>query len=138
MKSFKQKCIEEGILDNVLNMGSKFLYFWRNHWILNAAHGLERIIQRMKLSIDQLKLLFKTAIEKFDKMSTEVGQEILFYSKSLNQGFVSVVDNGGNLKLITFLPPGRSNPKPGTEKIVVESLEGEEMTFENILIVEID
>lgn len=139
MKRFKDFCIEEGVLDNVLNMGSKFLYFWHQKWIINTKHGLERIVQRMKLSVEQLKVLFRNAIESFEKMSRKAGDEILFYSKSLQQGFVSVVQPDGNLKLITFLPPGRSNPKPGTEKLVIESMCGdEEYTFENIEIVEID
>lgn len=139
LKGFKEfSKLEENILDDVLNLGSKFLYFWKNKWILNTKHGLERILQRSKLKIDQLKQLFRKAIEKVNTMKTDVGQTFLFYSKSLNQGFISAVGEQGNLNLITFLPPGRSFPKPGTQKVVIESLEGEQLEFENITVVELD
>lgn len=132
MKTMKQT-IEEGVLDDVLNMGSQFLYFWKKKWIINTKHGMERIMQRSKLTIAQIKLLFKRAIEKFINMQATVGQEFLFYSNSLKQGFVSVVGKDGNLKLITFLPPGKSFPKDGTKKMVIEGKE-----YEDITIVELD
>lgn len=122
--------INEGVLDNVLSMGSKFLYFWKNKWIINTAHGLERIIQRNMLSVDDLKRLFKEAIEKALELGVHTGEEILFWSKSLKQGFVSAIDPQGNIKLITFLPKGKHTPKDGTEHIVVEG--------KQIRIIEID
>ena len=121
MKSFKEKCIEEGVLDDVLNMGSKFLYFWKNLWVMNTQHGAERIMQRSKLGSDGLKQLFKKAIEKFKKMPQAAGEAILFFSKSLNQGFVAAVGPQGNLRLITFLPPGKHFAKDGTLKVIMES-----------------
>lgn len=116
-----RKHIDEGVLDNVLNMGSRFLYFWKNKWIINTEHGLERIMQRNKLSVDELKRLFKEAIEKAIQLGVHTGEEILFWSKSLKQGFVSVIGPQGNIKLITFLPKGKHQPKMGTEHIVIES-----------------
>jgi hypothetical protein len=128
-----KETIEEGILDDVLNLGSRFLYYWKKKWILNTKHGIERIIQRSRLSIQELKFLFKNAIEKFTKLKAKAGAEFLFYSKSLKQGFISVVERDGNLKLITFLPRGKSFPKPGTKKMVIEGVE-----YENITYVELD
>ncbi|KFZ26286.1 MAG: hypothetical protein KQ78_01459 [Candidatus Izimaplasma bacterium HR2] len=113
--------IKEGVLDNILNMSSKFLYFWKNKWIINTHHGLERITQRNKLSANDLKNLFKKAIEKAIQLGVHTGEEILFWSKSLKQGFVSAIDPQGNIKLITFLPKGKHQPKTGTEHIVLES-----------------
>ena len=124
-RSFKEHCIEEGVLDNVLNIGSKFLYFWKNKWVMNTQHGLERILTRSKLGADGLKDLFKRAIEKFNKMGAETGEAILFYSKGLKQGFVAAVGPQGNLQLITFLPPGKHFAKDGTLKVVMESAEDE-------------
>lgn len=126
----KKGYISEGVLDDVLSFGSKFLYFWKNKWIINTAHGLERIIQRNKLTISELKLLFKEAIEKAIELGVHTGEEILFWSKSLKQGFVSTIDPQGNIKLITFLPKGKHQPKSGTEHIVVEG--------KQIRIIEID
>lgn len=118
---FEQYLIQEGILDNVLNLGSKFLYFWKNKWIINTKHGLERITQRNNLTVDQLKKLFREAIEKAIELGVHTGEEILFWSKSLKQGFVSAIDKSGNIDLITFLPRGKHQPKTGTEHIVLES-----------------
>lgn len=126
----KQGYIKEGVLDNVLSLGSKFLYFWKNKWIINTAHGLDRIIQRNKLSVEDLKRLFKEAIEKALELGVQTGEEILFWSKSLKQGFVSAIDPQGNIKLITFLPKGKHQPKTGTEHVVVED--------KQIRIIEID
>ena len=84
MKSMKET-IEEGILDDVLNLGSKFMYFWKKKWILNTKHGMERIIQRSKLKIDELKFLFKSAINKLTKLKAKAGDEFLFFSRSLQQ-----------------------------------------------------
>jgi len=140
IKSFKQRQteIDEGLLDGVLNLGSKFLFFWKNLWLLNTKHGLDRIIQRTTLTTDDIKTLFINAIEQFKTMTAKAGDEILFFSKSLNQGFVSGVDANGNLSLITFLPPGRSFPKPGTEKVVVEDMNGTIIEFKKLTIVEIE
>lgn len=114
------KHVNEGVLDDVLDLSSRFLYFWKNKWIINTAHGLDRIIQRNKLSVVELKRLFKEAIEKAIKLGVHTGEEILFWSKGLKQGFVSAVDSQGNIKLITFLPRGKHQPKTGTEHIVLE------------------
>lgn len=124
MKTFKQ-FLDENILDDVLDLGSKFLYFWKNRWVINTKHGFERIMKRSKLTKDELKTLFRNAIKKLSKIGASAGDNILFFSKSLKQGFVSAVDDKGNLRLITFLPRGKDFPKPGTEKVVVEGIEEE-------------
>lgn len=120
-QSFKEY-LSENILDDVLNLGSRYLYFWKNTWVLNTKHGAERIDQRSHLAPEQLKKLFKGAIEKLKTMSAKVGDNILFFSRSLNQGFVSNVGTDG-LRLITFLPRGKSFAKDGTQKVVTESCE---------------
>ena len=117
--SFKEY-LEENVLNDVLNLTSKYLYFWKDTWILNTKHGLERILQRSTLKPDQLKKLFKTAIEKAKSIGAKVGENILFFSRSLNQGFVSSIGSDG-IRLITFLPPGKSFAKDDTRKIVTES-----------------
>ena len=113
--------LNEGMLEDVLNLGSRFLYYWKNKWVINTKHGLERIVQRNSLSMDQLRKLFRNAIEKSIQLGIKVGEEVLFWSKGLQQGFVSAIDPQGNIKLITFLPKGKHQPKQGTEHIVVES-----------------
>jgi len=120
MSKLQNYLVSEGILDDVLNLGSKFMYFWKNKWIINTKHGLDRIGQRNKLTTTELKRLFKEAIEKSIELGVRAGEEILFWSKSLKQGFVSAIDNQGNIDLITFLPRGKHQPKDGTEHVVLE------------------
>lgn len=122
-KTFKEY-LEENILNDVLNLGSKFMYFWKNTWIINTKHGMERILQRSNLTTEQLKKLFKNAIEKAKEIGAKTGENILFFSRSLNQGFVSAVGSDG-LRLITFLPPGKSFAKDDTKKVVTEGFDGE-------------
>lgn len=121
--------LTENVIDGVVDLGSKFLFHWRNHWIVNTKHGMDRIIERSKLSLDQLKFLFQKSLEKLASMKTRIGETVLFFSRSLNQGFVSAINSSGDLTLITFLPKGRHNPKPGTD---VELLEHMEYTFVEI------
>lgn len=116
----QQHLIDEGVLDGVLNLGSKFMYFWKGKWIINTKHGLDRIMQRNTLKKEQIAQLFKEAIEKAIQMGVHTGEEILFWSKSLKQGFVSAIDKQGNIDLITFLPRGKHQPKTGTEHVVLE------------------
>jgi hypothetical protein len=113
----------EQIKDGVLDLKSRFLLHWKKHWIINTKHGLERIIERGELTAEQMKQLFQRALDKFANMKARVGEAFLFFSKSLNQGFVSAVNGHGDLTLITFLPRGRRNPKPGTDVALMESLE---------------
>jgi len=136
MKTFKeyleQPPLDENVLQDVLSLSSRFMYFWNNLWILNTKHGGERIGERNKLSADQIKVLFKRALDKLANLKLALNKEVLFFSRSLNQGFVSVVVPEG-LKLITFLPKGKSFPKPGTDKLVVESETGEQYTIDEVI-----
>jgi hypothetical protein len=89
------------------------------------------------LQPEQLKKLFKGAIEKLKTMAAKVGDNILFYSRSLNQGFVSAVGPDG-LRLITFLPRGKGHAKEGTKKVMTESVDGQIIEHEIHHVVEID
>jgi hypothetical protein len=109
--------------DGTFNYGSTFLFSWNGHWIIDTNHGWDRIKERSKLPIDKLKLLFQKALAQFDRGFYRNGQEILFFSNQLNQGFVGAVANNKNIRLITFLPPGRRTPMPGTAVALVESID---------------
>lgn len=116
MKTFKEYI---ATLDDTLDLNSRFMYHWHDKWVFKTKHALDRIKERLKGDvIDKLKTLFKNAIDK----AVSVG-EYLFYSKSLDQGFIGSVDNRGNITAITVLPPGKSFPKDGTDKIIVEDKE---------------
>lgn len=132
LPSFKDYLIAEGAVDDVLNMGSKYFYHWKDKWILASKHGIERIFERSSLSKEQLKKLFKNAIERLKTIKVNLEDTVLFYSKSLEQGFISAVDREG-LRLITFLPRGKQIAKDGTEKVIVESIDGDKYEVDHIM-----
>ena len=50
------------------------------------------------------------------------GGEYIFFSRSMNQAYVvSYNERKKLIKIITVLPEGRSRPKPGTKKVLMES-----------------
>lgn len=55
----------------------------------------------------------------------------LYYSKSYEQGII-VYWNRSAVSILTILPKGRGNPKPGTEKIMIEHY-GLELGFTNVI-----
>lgn len=101
---------------------SKRLYSWKNKWILSTRHGMERIKARLQIPFEEIKGLFKKSINKVLDKGLATG-DYLFYSPELEYGYVGFVKPNQDIILITFLPKGRSNPKPGTEKYVVEGKE---------------
>jgi len=132
LESVETPPLDENILQDVLNLGSRFMYFWKNLWIINTKHGGERIGERNQLTKDQMKVLFKRALDKLANLKIALNKEILFFSRSLNQGFVSVVVPEG-LKLITFLPKGKQFPKPGTDKMIIEAENGKQIEVDEII-----
>lgn len=120
-----------------LQLGSPYIYKYKGKWIIDTKHSIDRRYQRVKqnkfvLTEKQIIFLFKKIIDYCLKNENKwVGlyeTEILFFSKSLNQGVVITYrrDKNSNsdekhVVIITYLPKGKSNPKPGTLKVVTES-----------------
>ena len=94
-------------------------FWWNGRALFATTHGKERRTERGRSWL-QIKSLYKRVLQKYSQMSVRAGEEILFYSRSLNQGIVTAVE-GKNLRIITFLPPGRNNPMPGTTMAFVEN-----------------
>ncbi len=110
---------ESVVADGTFNPSSTFLFRWHGRWLIDTNHGFERIKERSKIGLEGLKKLFQRAMDWVDRNARKAG-EYLFFSKSLNQGFVAKIA-GKNVKLITFLPFGKHNPKPGTKVEIVEN-----------------
>ena len=111
MKSFKQFINEEHMnVDGVdFDLG---------------LHFTDRLKERSQLSIDEIKQLMSSIREKL--ASIRPMGEFLFYSRKLKQGVIAAWDSfKQKLKMITFLPRNKEYPKPGTQKVYVESLETE-------------
>ena len=86
-----------------------------------AARSYER---RPDMEVDDWKKLHRRVADYLQKSTKKQSGEYLFYSKSLQQGYVAVVAyNTKTVKIITVLPRGRSNPDSNTTKIIVENKE---------------
>ncbi len=84
-----------------------------------------------KLTKSELETFFKRMIEKYLSMGPKYTKldnpEFLFYSKSLNQAMIIAyrrdykrIDKLNHFIIVTILPRGRKNPKPGTQTILLE------------------
>lgn len=101
-----------------------------NGWeVVLTTHGQERDGERTGSSFESRHAawdLFLTRviakIERIDPARRKAG-EYLFTSRSANQSVIFNVDPTVNqLRVITILPPGRHMPKPGTPKVLIESI----------------
>jgi len=113
-----------------LDLGNEYLYSFKGKWIIDTKHSVQRKVERNELEEREIELLFKRSIKELIKRGrsyTEKDGLYLFYSKSLDQAMIidyredkKGKSKGRHLIMISYLPKGRSKPRPGTEKIVVE------------------
>lgn len=86
-----------------------------------AAQAYDR---RPEFEFDDWKKLHRNALMGLMKTSGAKSGDYIFHSKSLDQAYVAAVDTRRKtFRIITVLPKGRSNPKPGTERLMVEGVE---------------
>lgn len=122
----------------MINTSSEYIFNYRGKNVIDTKHSIDRRYERVKkgefyLSEKELVSFFKNIIDYLISRDAEwvdiKETEILFFSKSLDQGIVIAYrrdyrDKKGEKHpvIITYLPRGRSNPKPGTVKVLLESL----------------
>jgi len=95
--------------------------------VFNSNHSIERIAERHpELSLDDLKTIFKRGISAI--IDKESSNQYLIFSKSYNIGFVvdfrkqkNSKDKKNHMFIITVLPKGKQQAKPGTIKLLVEN-----------------
>lgn len=108
----------------------EYIYEYKGKFVIDTTHSKERMLERNTLSEQELKHLFDKSIIYLITSKYTHG-DILFFSKSLNQGYiVSYVpdyyrqykfnDNSPHLIIRTFLPRGKNFAKPGTKTVMVE------------------
>ena len=87
-----------------------------------SIHASARAYQRRPdMAPADWNTLLTRAIKSVRSHKTE--QEYLVYSNEFDQGVVvSHIPKSRTLKVITVLPQGRGNEKPGTEKVLVEHI----------------
>ncbi len=120
-----------------IKTGTPYIYQYRNKYIIDTKHSIDRKYERAKegkfvLNEQELIFMFEKIIDfvikNEHKWRDSYQTDILFFSKSLNQGIVITYredkyarDDEKHVVILTYLPKGRSNPKPGTKKVITES-----------------
>lgn len=83
--------------------------------------GAQAYDRRPEFEFDQWKELHRRAINALPRNARG---DFLVFSKSMDQGYIFTADTRSkSLRIITVLPRGAKFPKPGTELLLVESLE---------------
>lgn len=86
-----------------------------------SRHFFDRLGERGNITIEQFKELLQKVRTKLKDLPM-VG-EFLFFSRKFKQGIITSWDAmKRKLSFITFLPPGKDFPKPGTKRVVVENI----------------
>jgi len=113
------------ILEGIRNTDYKELEY--NGWeIYSSNHGLERDLQRVKLSPNDFDKILKEMILFFDHCDRCQNTEYLVYSRKLQQGMIIELLDDNKIKIVTILPPKRQRISDKeawkTQKIFVENI----------------
>ena len=103
-----------------------YIFNHRGKAIIDTYHATDRAKERNQLTDENVKTMFTRMVDKFLLDKYPRGHYLVF-SKSLDQAVVVSYEPDtykrspdNHFIIITFLPRGRSNPKPGTTKVIVE------------------
>lgn len=106
-------------------------------YVLKTVHSnvreKERFTDKDKEVPGGIDGFMKKVVDRLGRFQKVIKGEYLYWSPKLNQGMVLNVDPEfrerddddavKQIRVITILPPGKSNAKPGTKKIMVEGIE---------------
>jgi hypothetical protein len=110
---------EEKSIAGDSNLFFKFIY---KEWSFQATiHAAAQEYDRRPDMLEaDWKDFHKRVYDKLVKMKP-INGEFIFFSKKFQQAYVAAVDFQTNsVRIITVLPKGRSNPKPGTIRMIIE------------------
>lgn len=115
---------------------SKFKSFKHDGWQIDpSVHAASQAKDRRpQMPVDGWNAMHKRVIAALPKKAK--GGDYLFYSKSDKQGYIASVNvKKKRIRVITVLPPKKSNAKPGTHRMVIESEDYgyEEIFFDHYL-----
>ncbi|MDX1532665.1 MAG: hypothetical protein R3230_00505 [Nitrosopumilaceae archaeon] len=121
----KQKRSKEEEKRVALSDSEIYFRYKVNGWLFKAT--IHAAAQEYDRRPDMLQKDWKDFHNKvYDKVvkMKPIDGEFIFFSKSWNQAYVATVDFTKMIvKVITVLPKGRSNPKPGTVRMIIEGVE---------------
>jgi hypothetical protein len=94
-------------------------------WVIDptihaAAQAYDR---RPDFELDDWKKLHRRSVEHIMSQDLKKSGEYLFYSKSLDQAYVTAIDTARKtVRIITVLPKGKNRPNgPTTTQVIVEN-----------------
>lgn len=98
---------------------------YRGWLIIPTIHAAAQSVdRRAEFELSDWKLLHGKAINALEDKKKKKNGDYLFYSRSQRQGYVVNVNYGRKrMRIITVLPVGRKNPKPGTTQMIIEGRE---------------
>lgn len=118
-KGKRSKAEEKKIATSDSNIFFKFSYKdWEFEATVHAA--AQEFDRRPDMKESDWKDFHKKVYDKLETMQKKNG-EFIFFSKKYQQAYVAAVNfNNNSVRVITILPKGRSNPKPGTVRFIIE------------------
>lgn len=91
---------------------------WKFAATIHAA--AQEFDRRPDMDEENWKDFHRRVYDKIQKMKP-INGEFIFFSKKYQQGYVAAVDFEINsVRVITVLPKGKSRPKPGTIRMIIE------------------
>ena len=92
---------------------------WEFQSVVHAA--ARAYTRRPDMDIDAWKKMHRTVVEWLRDNKPANNSEYLFFSKSADQSYIVAINTKRRIaKIVTVLPKGKSFPKAGTEKVIVE------------------
>ena len=100
-----------------------FVFKYQSWTIQPSIHSAAQAYDRRPgFEEDDWKSLHRKVVKHLNQERMKKNGDYLFYSKSMQQGYVCMVSYSNKMiKLITVIPKGRSRPKDRTTKVVVEN-----------------
>lgn len=109
----------------VANSSAIFFHYNFKEWKFKATihAAAQEFDRRPDMTESDWKDFHRRVYDKLEKMKPIDG-EFIFFSKKYQQAYVAAVDfESKSVRVITVLPKGRSNPKPGTVRMIIEGVE---------------
>lgn len=98
---------------------------------VSTAHaGSQSMDRRPEYKRDDWKEFNEKIAKKLNNFKAITTAEKIFYSRKMEQGYVTSVNvDKKTVRIITVLPKGKNNPAPGTERIMMEISQEREIFF---------
>lgn len=112
---------EEKQLAEKSSLNKKLMF---RDWLINPTiHACAQAhLRRPDFDINDWKIIHSRMMAYIINNVGQIKGDYVFFSKSLNQGYVvEIINSKKRINIVTVLPKGRSQPKNNTEKVIIEN-----------------